>query len=1232
MRTIYLIIIFLFSVISVFAQTEESNKYFNQGMELYNQGKYTEAIPCFEKSDSIDKITLDSTSNRRDYSAMWLASCYYHLAEFDKAKELDNTNNLASPIDRNKTILSDKYLSEGKEFIKNNEVEKALDCYNKCANLEKENIGDNSVSYANTLLNIYLCKKNNNINNGLDKLYQKISNIYKTELGQYSYQYFLINCIESFRLLWNSNLSDSSNIKNSLSLFIESYKIASKIREYHTDISDVLCGRLSYVIAYLYNKLAEYTERTYEERLYVSLSKAYYYHSKIAYAELEDYRKIMPIKYYKNNYDRSSCYEVLSEKQDVKFELYKHILEYSLIDLNSSAIAVIVRQLSNSVSDSIIYAYAMEKLRNKNYIDANQLVDFCRRTYLNKTESIEYDFYSTSHAYLTYMIIGENYYIRDLCMNIESFKKQKDYEVNYNLRKESLAWHEAQFGKYSRYYTKRLLEQSVKELFGNNNLNTALEYAQECLNICHDTPYADSLLIALAYKSIGICYTCMGKEYEKKAEHALKNSFEILYRNLKYDKFKLPRLEAMECNNRLVNESKDFYLRDEYKEGNVQEFLNLTIILNTLYKASKNIKALAYTTQRAINTLEKASFDKAEYPELYQDMCVVCYWDIRQFYTDKYLPTFDSIAMHNIIKYFRNQPAKQRNRYYLKNSIERYFSEYYLGGIYYRIDVPNISYQYWFENNLLITCYDKPSNITIGEAYNGALFSKGILLNTEIEMRKLIAESQDNTLINNYQKLQNNYHRLEKANIEEKKDINKEIEDIEAELLIKCKDYGDYTKKLSYKWEDVKSKLTNGAIAIEFVNFKTGEDSVIYAALIIDNKSLAPKMIPLFEKKQLQNIDRKNYYNSYELYSLIWKPIENILVNATKVYFSPIGELYNIAIESIPGIEKFQKTLFYRVSTTKSIITDNIKALEKKAIIYGGLKYDTDESTLIKDSHNYNVDRSLITDDNIADSLNLRNGVVYLPSTKEEALDIESKMLKSKIQVSLFTDKKGTETSIKSFSGKSMEIMHIATHGFYWTEEESKRMGTLEFIMNSANSDVEDKTLTRSGLLFSGANNALSGKKMPHGIDDGILTAKEISQMDLRKLDLVVLSACQTGLGEISGDGVFGLQRGFKKAGAKTLMMSLWKVDDKATQLLMSRFYSNLIAGKSKIESLRDAQKYVREYETEVEIKSDNRPAISAHAKAQVQQSKTQQKYVKKVHPYQNPKYWAAFILLDALN
>jgi CHAT domain-containing protein len=100
------------------------------------------------------------------------------------------------------------------------------------------------------------------------------------------------------------------------------------------------------------------------------------------------------------------------------------------------------------------------------------------------------------------------------------------------------------------------------------------------------------------------------------------------------------------------------------------------------------------------------------------------------------------------------------------------------------------------------------------------------------------------------------------------------------------------------------------------------------------------------------------------------------------------------------------------------------------------------------------------------------------------------------------------------------------------------------FLNNDDKRYKEDKALTRSGLLFAGANNALKGKPLPEGVDDGILTAQEISRLDLRRLDLVVLSACETGLGEITGDGVFGLQRGFKKAGAQSILMSRWKRSD----------------------------------------------------------------------------------------
>ena len=124
-------------------------------------------------------------------------------------------------------------------------------------------------------------------------------------------------------------------------------------------------------------------------------------------------------------------------------------------------------------------------------------------------------------------------------------------------------------------------------------------------------------------------------------------------------------------------------------------------------------------------------------------------------------------------------------------------------------------------------------------------------------------------------------------------------------------------------------------------------------------------------------------------------------------------------------------------------------------------------------------------------------------------------------------------------------------------------------------------------------------KKIPEDIEDGILTAKELSKLDLSNLNLAILSACQTGVGEIVGDGVFGLQRGFKKAGAQTLLMSLWKVDDTATLLLMTEFYNKLINGNSKKQSLYKAQQYLRTYQNGV---------------------------------YDKPEYWAAFIMLDGIN
>ena len=366
-----------------------------------------------------------------------------------------------------------------------------------------------------------------------------------------------------------------------------------------------------------------------------------------------------------------------------------------------------------------------------------------------------------------------------------------------------------------------------------------------------------------------------------------------------------------------------------------------------------------------------------------------------------------------------------------------------------------------------------------------------------------------------------------------------------------------------------------------------------------------PTLVKLFEEQQLKNT--KDIYTTSELSKLIWEPLSKYLNGAKNVYFSPSGELYNIAIESLPhwsdGCLMSDKWNMYRLSSTRELVLVKNKDKIKQATIYGGVEYDTDEQTLAANSRMFARTHAMNTSSlyQLADTLNMRSGVNYLPSTKDEAVEIDKTLRSKHVKTNLRTESLATESDFKNLDGKNVNLIHVATHGFYWTEREAKYHDDLSFLMidNRNLKYVEDKALTRSGLLMAGANNALMGKQLPEGVDDGILTAKEISQLDLRGSDLVVLSACQTGLGEIKGDGVFGLQRGFKKAGVSSILMSLWKVDDDATKLLMTQFYKNLISGISKHEALRQAQKNVREY---------------------------------KAKNYQDPYYWAAFVLLDAID
>ena len=528
-------------------------------------------------------------------------------------------------------------------------------------------------------------------------------------------------------------------------------------------------------------------------------------------------------------------------------------------------------------------------------------------------------------------------------------------------------------------------------------------------------------------------------------------------------------------------------------------------------------------------------------------------------------------------------------------------------------------------------------------AYNSLLFSKGLLLQAETGLSELIKKSGNGQIKDDYgrlleeKRLLNSLYQYNSRNV--RNDIDSvlfRIGRLERKLVAESKEFGDYTANLMIDWEKVRDALGEKEAAIEFCEIEIENGVDIYAAFVLKSNSGFPELIPLFFESALEKVD-KLCYNSTALYDMLWKPLESVLDGVGNVYFAPSGELYNIAMESLPKNDSVMASdvwNLYRLSSTRQIAIDKEGIKEEIAVVYGGLKYNIEESSLIADSRRYaSSQRSQMDMESfLSDMKGLRNGVNELPGTAIEAKAIDKSLKLAEIDTRIYVDTLGTEASLKALSGKGVNILHIATHGFYWTERDASRMDFVGFLMRGDDrAAVEDKALTRSGLLFAGANNALQGKALPDGVEDGILTAQEIASLDFNGLDLVVLSACQTGLGEITGDGVFGLQRGFKKAGAGTLLMSLWKVDDDATRLLMTRFYHNLLSGMDKYESLKEAQRYVRDYTVTVEVTPDVRPAISAAAREEARKRRQEEKVYKTVQKYRDPYYWAGFILLDAV-
>lgn len=517
----------------------------------------------------------------------------------------------------------------------------------------------------------------------------------------------------------------------------------------------------------------------------------------------------------------------------------------------------------------------------------------------------------------------------------------------------------------------------------------------------------------------------------------------------------------------------------------------------------------------------------------------------------------------------------------IKKNVERNFA--YLTAAersaYWNKNLPELTVMFAFAHKMNVT-----QDHYTDDLYNEQLLSKGVLLSTESSLQRAI--DGDSQLSATYKKIQQLRRTAADDNTEQSDAEKATLEADKAErslgqTAIALYQYLDFMK---VNVADVRSRLKPNEVAIEFVDYRVGKDSTMYAALILSPQWEHVRFLPLIEADELNA-------HSNNLFKHIWQPILNTLgSNVKSIYFAPSGQLYQLPIESHPtedGALMCETYNVYRVSSTRVLALSTPAPQGKNAVVYGGLAYDTSIEDLQKDALIYPTVRGVLRAD-----LQLRGAVgsiSYLPGTRTEAENVAltiNEAAQNNLHAETLTAGKGTEASFKHLSGQFKRIVHIATHGFY-----QQRTGTEEKSIDNA--------LTRCGLYFAGADNKYQGETLPDNIEDGILTAQEISSLDLRGLDLVVLSACETAKGDITGDGVFGLQRGFKKAGAQSIIMSLWKVDDSATSFLMTRFYKNLMNGKSKYDALEQAKKEVR---------------------AQAEKG------------WNAPKYWAAFILLDGLD
>ena len=372
------------------------------------------------------------------------------------------------------------------------------------------------------------------------------------------------------------------------------------------------------------------------------------------------------------------------------------------------------------------------------------------------------------------------------------------------------------------------------------------------------------------------------------------------------------------------------------------------------------------------------------------------------------------------------------------------------------------------------------------------------------------------------------------------------------DLSLFSKDYLVRKNARQTKWKDVQKSLGRNDCAIEFVQYFGKGDKRRMGCLVLKS-SKKPLFIDLFSTDSLlsqpltvlhtigsaitntNNELKDTLYNDERLPRLIWtKPLMTAIGDAKKVYFAPDGLLHQLAIEYL--MPDTTKTC-YRLTSTRNLTRKRTAPKMESVLLCGGIDYGAAFMPNVRGNdvvaYRYLAPKTTTIKD--------------LPGARKEVDSIF--VCRNNPKDTLLVGAAATDEALLRLLKRHYDVIHLSTHGYF-----GGKIG----INNDIKPLLGDESMSKSGLLFAGSANTLTDKSFDENMFDGVLSAAELSRQDFSQTELIVLSACQTGLGHLTDDGVYGIQRGLKMAGANAMILSLWNVNDYSSSVLMRYFYEEL--------------------------------------------------------------------------